>query len=200
MDDESYFTFSGSNMPGNVGYYAEAGGDVPAHVKYRCESKFPKKLMVWAAISPRGVSEPVIMASRESVGGVVYREKCLRKGLIPFLNEKYPDRDMVFWPDLASAHYARETLDLLREERVPVVQREENPPCTPQIRPIEDLSGIIKQKVYRGGWEAKTEAQLKRRIRQVIRNIDPEVPRNMMKSLPERTRMAERMGVESQIH
>lgn len=129
MDDESYFTFTGSNMPGNAGFYAEAGSDVPPHIKYRPEAKYPKKVMVWAAISPRGVSRPVIISSKESVGGAVYRERCIRRGLLPFLEEKYPDHDMIFWPDLASAHYARETLSLLREEGVPVVPREENPPA-----------------------------------------------------------------------
>ena len=70
--------------------------------------------------------------------------------LFPFLNENYPERDMIFWPDLASSHYAGKTLEFLEGAKVPVVARAMNPPCTPQLRPIEDLWGVIKQEVYKG--------------------------------------------------
>ena len=102
MDDESYFTYGGSQMPSNAGYYASAGGDVPFHIMYRPESKYPRKLLVWIAISPRGMTKPV-MPSRNNVNGDVYRKKCLENVLIPFLEENYLERDMIFWPDLASA-------------------------------------------------------------------------------------------------
>lgn len=59
---------------------------------------------------------------------------------------------------------------------------------------------MIKQKVYHGGWQATNEKQLIRRIQRVMRNIDPEVPRKMMMTLPRRVRLAARRGVESLIH
>ena len=54
MNDEFYFTYSGSQMSSNAGFYASAGGDAPSHVKFRPESKFPRKLLVWLAMSPKG--------------------------------------------------------------------------------------------------------------------------------------------------
>jgi hypothetical protein len=38
------------------------------------------------------------------------------------------------------------------------------PPNVLQERPIENFWGLLAHKVYEGGWEAKTEQQLIRRI------------------------------------
>ena len=54
----------------------------------------------------------------------------------------------MFWPDLATAHYARATATSLTEAEVPTVTREMNPPNVPQLRPIEDFWGFLKQEVY----------------------------------------------------
>ena len=131
IDDETYFTFTGSEMPANSGFYTGPGGDVPINVRYRSKEKFPRKLLVWMGISPRGLSKPVILPSRANIGGEIYREKCLREGLLPFLRAKYPAGGYIFWPDLAAAHYARETLQFLEDAGVPVVGREDNPQMSP---------------------------------------------------------------------
>ena len=135
MDDKTYFTFTGSEMPANTGFYTGPGGYVPNNVRYRPEGKFPRKPLVWMAISPRGVSKPDVLPSRVNVGGEIYREKCPKEGLLPFLNAKYPREGFIFWPDLAAAHYARETLQFLQDAGVPVVGRDDNPPNVPQLRP-----------------------------------------------------------------
>ena len=181
-------------------FYTEPGGDVTNNVRYRAEVKFPRKLLVWMAISPRGVSKPVILPSRVNVGGEIYQEKCLKEGLLPFLSAKYPHEGFIFWPDLAAAHYARETLQFLQDAGVPVVGRDDNPPNVPQLRPIEDYWGLLKQEVYKGGWEATSEDQLKRRIRRAVEIISPEVPLTMMRRVGERVRAANRQGVAQLLH
>ena len=50
--------------------------------------------------------------------------------------------------------------------------REANPPNVPQLRPVEDFWGILKGLVYKAGWEATTERQLKQRVRKCLRDID----------------------------
>ena len=200
MDVESHFIYSGAQMPSNAGFYASAGGDAPPQVKYRPERKYSRKLLVWLAMSPRGITRPVIMPSAGNVTGEVYREKCLKGVLLPFIESKYSNHDVLFWPELAIAHYALQAMMLLEEDGVPVVARDMNPPCAPQIRPIEDLWGLIKQNIYKGGRQATSDAQLKRRIQQVVRDIDPEVPRKMMAGLPARVRLAAERGLIAQIH
>ena len=124
----------------------------------------------------------------------------MKKALIPYLKHHYPSGGYVFWPDLAATHYARDTLDLLDTAHVPVVTREENPPNVPLLRPIEDFWGLVKQEVYNGGCEARSDAHLKSRIRSVLRLIDPEVPSKMMGRVPQLVRAADRLGVSSAFH
>ncbi|KAF0301696.1 hypothetical protein FJT64_026068 [Amphibalanus amphitrite] len=69
----------------------------------------------------------------------------------------------------------------LEDAGVPVVGREDNPPNVPQLRPIEDFWGLLKQEVYKGGWEATSEDQLKRRILRAVEILNPEVPLTMMR-------------------
>ena len=106
-------------MPQNRGFYAGPGGDTPSNVKYRPIGKFPRKLLVWIAISPKGVSKPTIRPSSTNVSAHVYITKCLSSKLKPFIEANYPRGGYVFWPDLASAHYARATCQFLEEAGIP---------------------------------------------------------------------------------
>ena len=117
-----------------------------------------------------------------------------------FVKAQYPDRDVLFWPDLASAHQARQTREPLEEARVPVLARDMNLPCTPQIRSMEDRWGIIKQEVYKEGWQASSDNQLNRKIQQVILQVNPDVPRKMMERVSARIRLVANKGLMSQIH
>ena len=78
---------------------------------------------------------------------------------------------VIFWPDLASAHYANATLQFLDENGITYVPRDQNPPNAPQIRPIENFFGILKQHVYAGNWSANSREALIRRIKKCIKEI-----------------------------
>ena len=51
---------------------------------------------------------------------------------------------------------ANETEDLFDKLEIPYIPRGSNHPNSPQLRPIQRFWGILKVKVYDGGWEAKT--------------------------------------------
>ena len=51
------------------------------------------------------------------------------------------------------------------KENVNFVAKTSNPPNVPQARPIKDFWGCLAQKVYVGGYQAKTEQQMIRRIK-----------------------------------
>jgi len=112
--------------------------------------------MVWLALSPRGISRAFFVPAGLAVNQEVYREKCLRKILVPFIEEQYPDGGYVFWPDKASSHYAKSVTNFLQEKGVNFVLKEDNPTNLPQARPVEDFFGHLDQLVYAKGWEAKT--------------------------------------------
>ena len=76
--------------------------------------------------------------------------------LIKFIDEKYDSWDQVlFWPDLATCHYKKENLDFLRDNGIAFVEKIDNPPNAPQIRPFENYLGILKMKVYDPWWMMK---------------------------------------------
>jgi hypothetical protein len=77
----------------------------------------------------------------------------LEKRLLPFINEYHQDHNYIFWPDLASAHFAATTVAWM-DQNVNYVPKRLNPPNVPQARPIEKFWGCLAQKVYEGGWEA----------------------------------------------
>lgn len=172
LDDESYFTLTGAQ---NSGYYVESHNqnDAPDNIRLKFREKFCPKVLVWGAVSKRGISHLCIRKSNAvALNSEIYISECLNKHLLPFLKEKYPSGHFLFWPDLASCHYSRATLSWLREQKIPFVEKENNPPCAPQIRPIERFWAHLKEKVYEGGWTADSQEQLIRRIRTKVKLFD----------------------------
>ena len=73
----------------------------PENVKYKFQEKYPQKLLVYLAISPKGVSKPFFVPSGLAVNQKVYLESCVKKVLEPFIQKHYKQGKYVFWPDLA---------------------------------------------------------------------------------------------------
>ena len=86
----------------------------------------------------------------------------------PFIEEVHKNDETLFWPDLTSAHYAHDTVQLFEELEIPFVQKKDNPPNLPQVHPIENFWAQLKELVYRGGWQADSEDQLKRQSRSCV--------------------------------
>ena len=108
-------------------------------------------------------------------------EKCLSK-LLPFIETNHSHDDYVFWPDLSTSHYAKETTQWFLKHHINFIPKQTNPPKVPKARPIEDFWSMLGDKVYEGGWEATNEIQLQRRIRQKIKEIDIDVVQHMMET------------------
>ncbi|XP_065659003.1 uncharacterized protein LOC136083528 [Hydra vulgaris] len=147
IDDEKYFCFAGDNMPGNSGYYTNNKKICPKSVRFIGKEKFPKKLLMWIAISDR------------------------EKRLLPFIHKYHGDFNYLFWPDLASSHYSKDSLNWM-DQYVYYVDKESNPPSVPQARPIENFWGHLAQKVYEGDGQASTEQVLIDCIKLKLQEID----------------------------
>ena len=94
-------------MPGSVRFYSDDKSKCPDNVRFKGQEKCPKMVMVWIAISPRGLSKPVFYHSGSpSVNLPIYIDKCLEKSLLQFIQEHHADPNYIFWPDLAGAHYS----------------------------------------------------------------------------------------------
>jgi transposase len=77
---------------------------------------------------------------------------------------------IMFWPDLASAHYANDTLVALEGKENPSNVPKENPPNVPQIRPIENFWANLKRKVYSNNYRPKDVKNLMAKIRKELKS------------------------------
>lgn len=194
LDDESYFTFSHHELSGNDGFYTDDIEATPDNVKYAGKLKFEPKVLVWVAISSKGVSAPLIRPNKaKAVDSDIYISQCLPK-LKQFIDKYHAHDKIMFWPDLASCHYAKNTLDWLTKQKVPFVPKKDNPPNVPQARPIENFWAVLKRMVYDNGWEARNERQLMNRIKRKLREIDINTFQNLIRELRSTLRKIEDNG------
>ena len=118
IDDEKYFCFSSDEIPGNSELYTDYIKRCPDSVRFKGVKKFPTKILVWVAISANGMSEPFIKLSKsESIKQHIYLDECLQKRLVP--NDKHRDGNYLFWPDLASSHYASQNINFVAKDMNP---------------------------------------------------------------------------------
>ena len=111
IDDEKYFTFSDDNMPRNVGFYSCNKQTSPPDVRFKCKGKFAPRVLVWLALSTKGVSVPYIRKTKDpAINADVYRQKCLPR-LLEFINKHHLLDEYIFWPDFTTSHYAKTTTD-----------------------------------------------------------------------------------------
>ena len=81
------------------------------------------------------------------------------------------------------------------EENLHFVERTSNPPNVPQARPIENLWGILAQKVYEGGWKARTQQELICRIQSQLKKIDANLLQSLMGGVKTKLRAIADSGV-----
>lgn len=198
IDDESYFPFAHSTIHGNDNFYSSNVGQTSAAVKYRSVAKYEPKMMVWLCFSDQGISKPYFVPSGLAVNQYVYLEECIKKRLVPFIEAHHSDGQYLFWPDLASAHYAKTVTSFLDENDVNFVSRADNPPNTPECRPIEDFWSILKGLVYAKNWQAKSMEQLRARIAKCLKEIDLELVKALSKSIRRRVGNIRTYGVIEQ--
>lgn len=186
-------------MSGNDSFYSSDKDKTESPVKHKYKSKFEPKVLLYIAISRKGISKPYFVPSGLAIKSSVYI-KCLKKYLLPFIQQYHNDNNFIFWPDKASAHYAGDTQKFLRANNIPFVPKERNPTDLPQCRPIEDFFGILSGFVYENGWEAQNIAQLKRRINYCLKKVDLNVVQRMCGNVKKNLRKVADNGPTSRVH
>lgn len=195
MDDETYFTLKSSSCVANKGFYTSDRKSAPSEVRFVKKQKFPKKIMLWMAISSEGMSDPLFL-EQDAMNGDIYENKCIPL-VNKFIKTHHRDKNVIFWPDLATAHYKKSVTKKLEDLKIPTVARAHNPPAAPQIRPIEHFWSQLKQAVYKDGWEASTASDLKRRVRAKLRQFNVTTVQNLMRGLKTKVRRVSDGGHEA---
>lgn len=142
MDDETYSKFSFRQLPGHKYYVSTIRGQVNSRYKYNQCDKFAKKAMIWQAICSCGKVSPSFVTN-STMEAENYLNECLKKRILPLIRKH--NNPVLFWPDLASCHYARSVLNWLDSEDIEFVKKEVNIPNCPELHPIERFWAIIKR-------------------------------------------------------
>ncbi|CAF0737258.1 unnamed protein product [Brachionus calyciflorus] len=95
------------------------------------------KVHVWAGISRRGPTDAIIFEGRLNSEGF---QKLLKKGLIPFIEEKYPDGHKLYM-DNDAKHVSKSTKLFLKKFRI---NHFLSPAQSPDMNPIENIWNDLK--------------------------------------------------------
>ncbi|KAF2889410.1 hypothetical protein ILUMI_16762 [Ignelater luminosus] len=150
MDDESYFSFDGSNTANNKHFYYNEGENVDPAVHFKRHKKFQSKVLVWLAISSRGHSSAFIYPSGNSINGNIYEKYCVRSRLARFIRNKHSDGNFIFWPDMATAHYAANVIAAYEDLNINYVSKEKNVSNVLWLRPVERFLRNMKRDLADG--------------------------------------------------
>lgn len=158
MDEETYVKSDFKQMPGNQYYSSVIRGDVPNKFKVIKMGKYTNKYLIWQAICTCGRKSAIYIA-RETINSDIYIKECLEKKLLLFIRSH--STTTLFWPDLASCHYSRKTIEWYKASNIHFVPKELNSPNCPELRLIEQYWALVKRNLRMHGRPATCEANFK---------------------------------------
>ena len=125
----------------------------------------------------------------------LYLNECIKKRLIPFIKKWHSNSNVLFWPDLAQAHYAKRVTDFLDEQKINYVSKKDNPPNVPQARPIEQYWAICKRKYAEKNVQSNTLSNFKSIWKKIANEVIQESGKQLMESTKKKLRLIGRNGV-----
>ena len=108
MNDETYTNCDFKQLPGPKFYTSIVRGRVSNKFKYKSLDKLGKNLLFWQAICTCGLRSRAFVTS-STLNSDVYIKECLLARLLPFY--RIHNISCWFWPDLASCHYSKKTVE-----------------------------------------------------------------------------------------
>lgn len=183
MDDETYVLSKFSQLPGQEYYTAKERGQVEEKFRTKQRSKFPKKFLVWQAICSCGLRSQSFITNG-TINGEIYVKDCLQKRLLPFIRKH--SKSTFFWPDLATCHYGKASLQWYKDNNIKIVPKEANPPNCPELRPIKRYWALVKKKLKESKKEAKDVEDFRKKWNAVTKKVSEDTIKALMAGLPEK--------------
>ncbi len=117
------------------------GGETHSPSCLKSSVKFPQSVIIWGAVSSAGVGP--LCFFKTDVTAPIFQD-ILEHFMLASANQLFKDADFIFQQDLAPAHTAKSTKSWLNDHGVGVLDWTAN---LPDLKPIENLWGIIKKKM-----------------------------------------------------
>jgi len=148
--------------------------------------KFAKRYLVWQAICKCDLKSSVFVYSG-TINQNVYVEECLQKRLLPMLRPH--KASVLFWPDLATCHYGKLTMEWYKENGVNIVPKNANPPNCPEIRPIKKYWAIMKRKLLLTKESVKNKKDFQRKWIQMSSEVTQSDVQHLMERVNSKLRL-----------
>ncbi len=175
FSDESKFCISFRNQGPRVW---RKSGEAQNPCCLKSSVKFPQSVMIWAAMSSAGVGPLCFLKS--TVNAAIYQE-ILEHFMLPSADKLYGDADFIFQQDLAPSHTAKGTKSWFNDHGVTVLDWPAN---SPDLNPIENLSGIVKRKMR--DTRPNNANDLKATVKETWASIPPQQCHKLITSMPRR--------------
>src|SRR5690348_10048253 len=190
MDDETYCPVDPESINGVKYYTCRNKQDVEDKFKFHSREKFPKKYLVWLAFDENGGVSNIYVTTK-SMDSKLYLTECIKKRMIPFVK----NRNVLFLPDMATCHYVRNVTDFLRAKKVDFVEKKDNAPNVPQVRPIERFWALCKKEYARRKKPAKNIDAFRRVWKQITKKVAETSGETLMEHVRQKIRTVVREGV-----
>ena len=178
IDDETMVPMDPSDVPGRKFFHAVDRYDVQYEEKIIPKAKFRKQFMVWLAIDETGaISKPFI--TDKTMNGEVYLRECIKQRLVPFINA-HQNKNILFWPDMATCHYSHIVTDYLRMKKIDFIEKTDNAPNVPQARGIEMFWAHCKREYARRPKPSKNIQGFRRVWGQIVKSVAAKSGRAVM--------------------
>ena len=118
------------------------------------------------------VSCVFFLPSGQGVNQKVYLRKHIIKRLLPFIQQYHADDDYMFWPDLASSHYAKSVAQFFREKNMIFVEKDDNSSCASELHLTENFRSVLNGLVYENNLEAQIIDQLKNSVKHCFKKVE----------------------------
>lgn len=186
FSDEKRFNLDG---PDGLQYYWHAIGN-------ELETYYSRQhggggFMVWAAFSKKGKTDLVFLEGKQKAVDYI---RTLENHLLGYI-KSHDSTEFIYQHDGATPHTAKKTKKFLKDEGIDVMSW---PARSPDLNPMENLWGIMVQRVYDGGKQYATLAELKVALQKAWDDIDQKTLDDLLASMPNRlTQCIELKGMKT---
>ena len=188
FSDEKNFTIEVARNRQNDVVYGHKKKEIPVGRLYHETSRFSKKVMVSTGVSMREKTRiHFIDTSKTKVNSECYI-KLLDKNLLPDCRTLYPDNDFIFQQDGSPSHTSRITQEHLGANTPEFIGKDDWPPQSPNLNPMDHHVWDPSEKVYEGHSTKFTESELKQKIQQCWERIPQGEIRKAIASWKKRVR------------
>lgn len=135
--------------------------------------------MVWAAFSANGTVSLAFIGTKTNSQDY---QQLLQSHLLPYLRRR-PRAQLIFQQDNAAVHASHSTKAWFLANNVNVLDW---PACSPDLNPVENLWAIMVRKIYANSKQYNSVSELKDAIVDVWNNLDPQMLKTLVDSMPNR--------------